>query len=176
MANAALQPMRLSYQEGLYSSAVNFSTPEALTQTYFDGAPLVAVTGAMTECGANPARIDGVGIGNAHNYVATTADGLHNSMFTLPNDDIIYEVSIDKASGQAGASAVLAATDVGTTIGITKDTIGASAAGTPLYWYVDVDKKAANQRMLIIGFPAFSPAGTVNGRVYAKFLSANVLQ
>ena len=173
MANLALQPMRASYQEGKYSVGTNFSTPEAATQTFFDGAPVVASGGNMQECGANPTRIDGVAVGAGHN---DTVAATHNTMFTLPNDDIIYEVSIDKASGQAGASAVLAASDVGTTIGITKDTIGSSPAGTPLYWYVDVDKKAANQRMLIIGFPAFSPAGTVNGRCYAKFLSANVIQ
>ena len=172
MANLALQPMRLSYQEGLYSSAVNNSTPEALTQTFFDGAPVVVSAGTVTECGANPVRIDGVAIGNALNLAAAAG----NHMFTLPNDDIIYEVSIDQASSQASATAVLAATLIGTTIGITKDTIGSSPAGTALYWYVDVDKKAANQRMLIIGFPVFSPAGTVNGRVYCKFLSANVIQ
>jgi hypothetical protein len=176
MANLTLAPMRLSYQEGNYSGAVNFSTPEAATQTYFDGAPVVASGGNITECGANPARIDGVGVGNAHNYAAATADGLHNAMFTLPDTDIVYEVSIDKASAQAGALAVLAASDVETTIGITKDTIGGSPAGTALYWYADVDKKGANQRCLIIGFPAFSPPGTVNGRVYVKFLAANVLQ
>lgn len=173
MANLALQPMRYSYSQGLYSTGVDNSQLEDTTQTYFDGAPLVLVAGFAQECGANPVRIDGVAIGAGHNLAAHTTQ---TSMFALPNEDMIYEVSIDKASGQAGASAVLAQTDVGTTIGITKDTIGASAAGTPLYWYADVDKKAANQRLLIIGFPIFSPAGTVNGRVYVKWLQAQVLQ
>lgn len=165
MANAALLPMKLSYQEGLYSGAVNYSTPEAATQTYIDGALLVASGGNMQECGANPTRIDGVSVGAAHNDAVA---GTHNAMFTLPNDDIIYEVSIDKASAQGGALAVLAQSDMETTIGVTKDSSGC--------WYVDVDKKAANQRMLLIAFPVWSPAGTVNGRVYAKFLSANVIQ
>ena len=171
MANAALAPMRLSYQEGLYSGAVNFSTPEAATQTFSDGALVVVSSGNVQECGANPTRIDGVAVGAANNYASATADGLHNHMFTLVDDNIIYEISIDKASAQAGAAAVLAASDVGSTIGVTKDT-----TGTTLYWYADVDKKAANQRLLIIGFPSFSPPGTVNGRVYVKFLSAFVIQ
>ncbi len=173
MANLALAAMKLSYQEGKYSGAVNFITPEAATQTYFDGALLVASGGNIQECGANPTRIDGVSVGPAHND-ATAAT--HNAMFTLPNDDIVYEISIDQASAKASATAVLAAADVETTIGVTKDTIGSSPAGTPLYWYADVDKKGANQRVLIIGFPVWSPAGTVNGRVWVKFLSANILQ
>lgn len=171
MANLALQPMRLSYQEGLYSGAVNNSTPEAANQVFYDGAPIVTAAGQLSECGANPTRIDGVIIGNSFNNAL-----LATHMFTLPNDNIIYECSIDQASAQGTATAVLAANTIGTTIGITKDILGGSPAGTPLYWYVDVDKRLANQRMLIIGFPVFSPAGTVNGRVYCKFLSANVIQ
>ncbi len=173
MANLALQPLRYSYSQGLYSTAVDFSQQEAATQTFSDGALLVLSGGTAAQCGANPARIDGIAIGAGHN---DTVAGTHNVMFTLPNEDMIYEVSIDKASAQAGALAVLAQSDVGNTIGLTLDTIGSSPAGTALYWYADVDKKAANQRLLIIGFPAFSPAGTVNGRVYVKFLQAQVLQ
>ena len=173
MANLALAPMRYSYSQGLYSTALDFSQQEAATQTYSDGALVVLVGGAIQQCGANPVRIDGVAIGPGHNdAVALT----HNAMFTLPNEGMVYEVSIDKASAQAGALAVLAQTDKGTTIGVTLDTIGSSPAGTPLYWYVDVDKKAANQRCLIIEFPAWSPAGTVNGRVWVKFLQAQVIQ
>lgn len=173
MANLALKPMRYSYSQGLYSTGVDFSQDEASLQTYFDGAPLVEATGLMSECGANPARIDGVAIGGAHN---DTTARTHKAMFSLPNEDMVYEVSIDQASAQGGATALLNLTDLGTTIGITKDVIGSSPAGTPLYWYVDVDKKGANQRMLLIGFPIWSPAATVNGRVYAKFLQAQVLQ
>ena len=174
MANLALLPMRYSYSQGLYSTAVDFSQQEAASATFSDGALVVAGgAGTFNQCGANPVRIDGVAIGAGHN---DSVAGTHNIMFTLPNEDMVYEVSIDKASAQAGALAVLAQTDVGNTIGVTLDTIGSSPAGTALYWYADVDKKAANQRLLIIGFPAFSPAGTVNGRVYVKFLQAQVLQ
>lgn len=171
MANPLLIPMRVSYQESHYSTGVNFSTPEAATQTYFDGAPVVITAGGVTECGANPARVDGVGIGNAHNYATQVADGLHNAMFTLPDSGIIYQMSIDKASAQGGALAVLAASTVGATFGITKDVIGSSPAGTPLYWYLDVDKNAANQRVEVVGFPVWSPPGTVNGVCFVKFLT-----
>lgn len=173
MANTALFAMRVSYQQGKFSTGVDFSQPEDATQTWFAGAPLVQVSGYMQECGANPTRIDGVAVAKAHN---DTTHATHNAMFTEVETDVVYEMSIDKASGQAGASAVLAASNVGATYGITKDTIGSSPAGTALYWYLDVDKSAANQRVLVIGFPVWSPAGTVNGRVYVKFLAANVLQ
>ena len=171
MANTALFPMRMSYQEGGYSTGVNFSTPEAATQTFSDGALVVISGGGVTQCGANPTRIDGVAVGAGNNYASQTADGLHNHMFTLPDTDIIYEMSIDKASAQGGALAVLAASTVGATYGVTLDT-----GGTNNYWYLDVDKSAANQRVLVIGFPVWSPPATVNGRVFVKFLSANVLQ
>lgn len=171
MANLALQPMRYSYSEGLYSTAVNNSTPEGTSLVFYDGAPIVIASGVLSECGANPLRIDGVIIGNSFNNALGTTHA-----FTLPNEGMVYEMSIDKASAQGGALAVLAATTIGSTFGITKDVIGSSPAGTPLYWYVDVDKSGANQRVLVIGFPAFSPAGTVNGRVYCKFLQAQVLQ
>lgn len=173
MANLALAPARYSYSQGLYSTGVDFSQHEAATQTFSDGALVVMSGGNCQQCGANPTRIDGVAIGAGHN---DTTAGTHNVMFSLPNEDMIYEFSIDQASAQASATAVLAQTDVGNTIGVTLDTIGSSPAGTPLYWYADVDKKAANQRLLIIGFPVWSPAGTVNGRVYVKFLQAQVLQ
>lgn len=171
MANLALQPMRVSYQEGHYSTGVNNSTPETANQVFYDGALLVITSGQLVECGANPTRIDGVSIGNSYNNAL-----LATHPFTLPDQGIIYEMSIDKASAQAGAGAVLAASAIGSTFGVTKDTIGSSPAGTPLYWYLDVDKSAANQRVLVVGFPVFSPAGTVNGRVYVKFLQAQVLQ
>lgn len=173
MANAALMPIRVSYEEGLFGTGVDFSHPEDATQTYYDGAPLVIVSGYIQECGANPTRIDGVAIGAGHN---DTTHATHNSMFTLLHPQVIYEISIDKASAQAGAGAILAAANVGATYGITKDTIGSSPAGTPLYWYLDVDKSAANQRVMVVGFPVWSPAGTVNGRCFVKWLEAPILQ
>ena len=176
MANLALQPMRVAYEEGLQGTGVNYSTPEGATQTFSDGALVLVSGGGVIECGANPTRIDGVALGAANNYATQVADGFHKHAFTLPNDNIIYEMSIDQASSQAGAGAVLAVTTIGATYGVTKDTIGSSPAGTPLYWYLDVDKSAANQRVLVIGFPVWSPPGTVNGRVFVKFLSAFVIQ
>ncbi|SRR5216684_6750405 len=173
MANLALAPARYSYSQGLYSTAVDFSQQEAATQTFSDGALLVLSGGTAAQTGANPTRIDGIAIGAGHN---DTTAGTHNVMFTLPNENMVYEMSIDQASAKASATAVLAQSDVGTTIGVTLDTIGSSPAGTPLYWYVDVDKKGANQRVLVIGFPVWSPAGTVNGRVWVKWLQAQVLQ
>ena len=172
MANANLQPMRYSYSQGLYSTAVDNSQLEDTAQTFYDGALVVMVAGYVQECGANPTRIDGVAIGPALNL---TAHG-PSHMFTLPNDDMIYEISVDKASAQGGAGAILTQAQIGTTFGVTKDTLGSSAAGTPLYWYLDVDKSAANQRVLLIGVPVFSPLGTVNGRAYVKFLQGQVLQ
>ena len=173
MANLALAPARYSYSQGLYSTAVDFSQQEAATQTFSDGALLVLSGGTAAQTGANPTRIDGIAVGAGHN---DTTAGTHNVMFTLPNENMVYEMSIDQASAKASATAVLAQSDVGTTIGVTLDTIGSSPAGTPLYWYVDVDKKGANQRVLVIGFPVWSPAGTVNGRVWVKWLQAQVLQ
>jgi hypothetical protein len=173
MANANLFPLRVSYQQGLYSTGVDFSHPEAATQTFYDGAPLVLSGGYAQECGANPSRIDGVAIGAGHN---DATQGTHNVMWTLTHPDIVYEISIDKASAQGGALAVLALANVGSTYGITKDTIGSSPAGTPLYWYLDVDKSGGNQRVIVVGFPVWSPAGTVNGRVWVKFLEAPILQ
>jgi hypothetical protein len=157
--------------EGHNATAVNNSTPEASNVTFYDGAPVVISAGTVVECGANPARIDGVAIGNSYNNTLGTAHP-----FALVDEGMIYEISIDKASAQGGALAVLAATTIGATYGITKDTIGSSPAGTPLYWYLDVDKNAANQRVLVVSFPVWSPPGTVNGRVLVKFLQAQVLQ
>lgn len=173
MANPLLVPTRLSYQESHFSSGVNFSTPEAATQTFNDGALVVVTNGGVTECAANPARIDGVAIGNASNYASQITDGLHNHAFTLPDSGIIYLMSIDNGAAQGAASAFLPQTAVGNTYGVTKDVIGASPAGTPLYWYVDVNKSAANQRVEIVGFPIFSPPGTVNGLCYVKFLTTS---
>lgn len=173
MANPLLVPARLSYQESHFSSGVNNSTPEAATQTFNDGALVVITAGGVTECAANPARIDGVAIGSAQNYPAQLADGQHNRPFTLPDSGIIYLMSIDKASAQGGPLAFLPASAVGSTYGVTKDVIGASPAGTPLYWYVDVDKGAANQRVEIVGFPIWSPPGTVNGVCEVKFLTTS---
>jgi hypothetical protein len=174
VANANLQPIKLSYQEGNYSSPSNFSTPEAATQTFYDGAPVFISAGYVQECGANPTRIDGVAIGAGHN---DATQGTHNTLFTpADNLGILWEISIDKASSQGGASALLTQANVGSTYGITKDTIGSSAAGTPLYWYLDVDKSGSNQRVMLMGFPVTYPASTVNGRCIVKFLEAAVIQ
>lgn len=175
MANPLLTPTRLSYQESHFSSGVNNSTPEAATQTFNDGAMVLIVNGGVTEPGgtSNPARIDGVAIGNANNYPAQLADGLHNHPFTLPDSGIIYLMSIDNSAAQGAASAFLPASAVGNTYGITKDVIGSSPAGTPLYWYVDVNKAGANQRVEVVGFPIWSPPGTVNGVCEVKFLTTS---
>jgi len=160
MANANLRPMQVSFQEGNNATPQKWE-PEGANQTFLMGAPLVWSSGTLVESGANPTAVFGVSNGPGHNVAASAAQVLATKVFT----ETVYEISVDKASLQGGASALLALSNLGATIGLTKDSLGV--------WYADVDKMAANQCMTIYGFPD-GQAGAVNGRVYVKFLAANV--
>lgn len=157
-----LQPIRAAMGVGSWSTE-GLDPPgiEAGSQSYKTGAPLVNSSGSLAEAGANPTTVIGVALA-----AATGTTGAQVLYYPAIQDSYLFEISIDKASGQGGALAVLAQTNVYATYGITKD-------GTTGYWYLDVDKSGGNQVVRVFGFPTSTPAGTVNGRCYVRWLRAS---
>lgn len=153
----------ISQVMGLGAWQSNLGVPgiEAASQTYKVGAPLVTSSGKLQEASANPTAIIGIAL--------SAATGVTNSTvlyYPAVQDTFLFLISIDKASAQGGALAVLAQTNVYATFGITKDS-------TTGFWYLDVDKSGANQVCRVMGFPTSTPAGTVNGQCYIHWLRAS---
>src|SRR5713226_5116328 len=169
MANTSLQP--IFPVEGALGgmSGPTLTGLEAATQTFKRGAPVVNSAGFLAEAAANPAAIIGIARSDGHNLtVAGVANAASTGIIdpTSPNQEftpiqpsMIFEISVDKAAARGGALAVLAQSDMWGDFGITKDSLG--------FWYLDVDKAAANQVVVVVAFK--DPAGTVNGRVLVTF-------
>lgn len=156
-----LQPISVAMGMGAWQGELGVPGIEAASQTYKQGAPLVNSSGKLVEASANPTAIIGIAL--------AAATGVTNTQvlyYPAIQDGYFFLISIDKASAQGGALAVLAATTIYSTFGITKD-------ATTGFWYLDVDKSAANQVCRVMGFPTSTPAATVNGQCYIQWLRAS---
>ncbi len=140
--------------EGLLASPTG-QWPEALTQTYKQGAVLVLAAGYIQEAGANPVAIVGIAKGAGGN---TAANGTNNMSVAVAQPGQIFEMSLD--DGTATYASVQA--DLGKQYGITKDANGV--------WFIDQTKTGANSRVTIVDFK--DAVGTVTARVYAKFMQS----
>ena len=170
-----LQPIAPYRDEGLHSTPSD-QKPEAASQTFKVGAPLVWSSGYLAEAGTNPTEIFGVSLAAGHGFTyaggpAVAVDEaippLNLCGFVPIGPGVIFAISVDKASGQGTSSAILAQASEGVTFGITKDS-------TTGYWYLDVDKTATYLVVRVVGF--IDPPSTVNGRVQVKFLPAPDVQ
>lgn len=126
---------------------------EGASKTFKKGALVVFASGYIAEAGADPALILGVSMSAGHNSAA----GTDSIMVALAHDANTFVAEV-KGTGAANNSAQ---TDVGTAYGVV------NSGGI---WYVDKDD-TANTRVMVIGLVDI--AGTANGRVLLKFLSAN---
>lgn len=113
------------------------SFPEAATQTFKHGAPVLLSVGYIQECGADPALILGIASRNGQN--GATA-GLYSQSVILAHPDTLFEANLDNASGTTAS----AHTDRGKNYGIAKHV----GTGT---WYVDSTDVTA-KRVVIWGF------------------------
>ncbi len=137
-------------------NAPTLTYPEAITQTFKKGAPIVFTSGGTTveEGGTNPTFIIGIADADGQN---TASASLKNTV-TTPLTELTFEGIL--GNGDLTDYTLLAG-DVGDRYGITK----ASGGG----WFVDKQKTAVlNCRVIVLRLK--DPAGTVNGRVYFKFL------
>lgn len=136
-------------------NAPTLTYPEAASQTFKKGAPIVFTSGGTTveEGGTNPTFIIGIADHDGQNTTASAKDTA-----TTPLTELTFEGIL--GNGDLTDYTLLAA-DVGDRYGITK------AAGGG--WFVDKQKTAVlNCRVVVLRLK--DPAGTVNGRVFFKFL------
>lgn len=155
--SANIKPIRVAYMEGTWGPPTE-TAPEAATQSFLAGAPLVNSSGQLAQAATNPTAIIGIALGQASGVQATPVQYTP----ALP-DNLLFEVSVDGAlsGGDAPGTGSLPASALFSTYGISQD-------GASENWYLDTSKSSANQVMRVQGFK--DPAGTVNGRVYVRFL------
>jgi hypothetical protein len=114
------------------------SFPEAATQTFKNGAPVVLTAGYLQECPANPPLIVGVASRDGQN--GATAGAKKQTVY-LAHPDVVFRGNLD--NGGTEDSGVGAATDLGKMYGITKHATNGK-------WYVDKNKAAAATRRVVI--------------------------
>ena len=115
--------------------------PEAATQVFKKGAPVVLTAGYLGECGANPALIMGIATRDGQNGATP---GAKSQVVELAHSDTLFLGNIDAGSAGTG---VTAATNRGAMMGLTKHV----ASGK---WSVDNAKAtaAAGARVVVWGF------------------------
>lgn len=155
----ALQAMAPSQRSGLHSTPSDVG-PEAATQVWIKGSLLVASSGYVAEAGADPVDILGVAQEPSHNDAAA---GTHDVGYTPALSHVIFEGNID-TSAAVGTGAI-AATDRYAEYGVFQDP-------TTFHWYVDKNE-AVNVKVIVLGFR--DPVGTVQGRVYFKFIDSETI-
>lgn len=148
------QSFRVATNIGV-KNAPTLSYPEAASQTFKKGAPIIFTSGGTTveEGGADPTSIIGIADHDGNNSTASA-----DLTYTTP----LTEITFDGILGNGDTTDyTLLAADVGDKYGITK------AAGGG--WFVDKQKTAVlSCRVVVLSLK--DPAGTVNGRVRFKFL------
>jgi hypothetical protein len=121
---------------GLSIATESFS--ESLTQTFKAGAPcVIAASGYLTECGADPVLVMGIAQGDGHN---TAAVGQASTQLCLAHPCTLFMGNLDNGSG----TAITAVTDRGKSYGIAKD-------ATSGKWYIDKLDTTA-KRVIVWGF------------------------
>jgi hypothetical protein len=138
-----------SQREGLYSTPSRES-PEGATQTFKKGAVLVASGGNLVEGGVDPTGIVGIAEDDGDNLGA----GLGTVRYVPALPHVTFDMSL---------SGTIAATDLHVKYGLVK-------SGNN--WGVD-KAETVNTRVVIVGFK--DPVGTVDGRVYVRFLAASTI-
>lgn len=135
---------------------------EAASQTFVIGSLLIASAGLITIAGTNPTTgLVGVAEQNGNN----DAGSLTTDRYIPIVPGMVFEISVDKASGLGGASANIAQSSLYTGFGVTKDANG--------IWYLDVDKAGANVVVMPVAFR--DPPGTIQGRVYVMFKNSTLV-
>lgn len=139
-----------------YSSPPSLHGPEEASQTFVEGAILVpdASSGEIEEAGADPTNIAGVAEHAASGTAGTDVK------FTPALPGVVFEMTL---AGGAAADHTLVAGDLFARYGLVVQT-----TVTPNRWVIDASD-TTNDRVVIVGLR--DPIGTVNGRVYAVFLS-----
>lgn len=131
--------------------------PEALSQTFKQGAPLVRnAAGYLQEASPDPVGVTGFSADPGKNG---TANGSKTSFYDPLIDEAEYVGCMDTSASE-GTGTILQ-TYVGERFGITKS----AQAGTNLNrWYIDITKTdIADQRVEVTGL--IDDAGTIQGRV-----------
>lgn len=131
--------------------------PEADSQTFVAGDLVYSSAGSLTICGADPALIRGIAMGDATNVTS----GHKDILILRITDDLDVGLNCYHATA---ASAVLAATNVDDQYEIVKN-----AAGK---WCIDIANQVSN-RVTIQANPVH-PWGDVYGIVFVRFIAANI--
>lgn len=129
---------------------------EAASQTFKAGALVVYSSGYVAEAGDDPSLILGVALSAGHN--SSTA-GQYKVAVALAHDSNTFIANVTGGSGNGANKCV--ETDRGAAYGVV------AASGE---WFVDKSETTATRVRVI---DLVDPAGTPNGRVLVKFLSAN---
>lgn len=135
--------------------------PEAASQTYVAGAPVVRDSaGRIAEGGTDPTGIAGF----AQHAGANTTAGADTAFFTSANPDVEFVGSVDDGSDEGNGTSAL--TQVGQRYGLTQTSLTGNDANK---WYVDTNKTdIAVQRVEVTGL--VDAAATTQGRVRFKVL------
>ena len=131
------------------------------------GAPVIASSGLIvldtTTDGSSSTTPVGIAEEDGHNATS----GTKNIRVMLAEGGQVFEGTLATSSGGTGG-APLAATLVQTDAWITANLAMQDSTGL---WYID--RAGTNDRVLIVGFR--DPVGTVNPRVYFKFLNSKAI-
>ncbi len=127
--------------------------PESASQTFLAGDLVFDDAGYVTVCGADPAKILGIALEDAHN---DASDGDHSIDVLVLNANTYALMQVHHGTP---ANAVIEDTDEGAEFGI---------AVSSNVWYIDKEE-TSSLRVKIVKL--FDSLGTLNGRVYAQVLT-----
>lgn len=146
---------------GVYTSTPCESGPEAASQNYVRGAPLVYdANGRIQEGGTDPTGILGFAQHDGNNGAAGAATAHWTSTAVSPE----FIGSVDDGSSEGTGTSAL--TQVGARYGLTRTSQTGNEARR---WYVDTNKTAINlQRVEVTEL--IDAAGTTEGRVAFRLL------
>ena len=158
MATITQQPIKLVRQSH-GSSPKTFDLPEAASQTFVDGEIVEQTNGYVREISSDtPGVILGVAASDASN---DSSDGDSRMSVQLADPDNVFEANVLTTSN---ADHVLVAADLGTTMGIQRDT-----TNSRVHLNAAV-KGGANARVWVWDVAPGSAVGDTNARVLFSFL------
>ena len=140
---------------GLHHTPV-LNAPEAASQTFWKGSPVIDASGYVTISGADPVtKILGIAIDAGQNQ---SSAGTVDATFVPALPGMVFEGALYHSSA---ASAVIAATDRFAQYGLVK-------SSTNEIWAIDkTESSAAKKCVTIVGFK--DALSTANGTVYFTF-------
>jgi len=150
------QSLRVAKGFGTYSHA-SLTLPEAASQTFKKGSPIVVSSGYAQESADDSEVLFGIADQPGQNG---SSNGAKNTRIVPALPSYVFEGLLGSSSATAHT---LAAANIGSVYGFSKD-------GTNGGWYLDDQETTVGTvRARVVGFK--DPVGTSEGRVYFVFLA-----